>query len=120
MTDNIHNYGYRAPRYCADFHLLLQTLNPSPMILDAHCTSLSEDGLAAEVNASLEIGTNLTIIMTLPGSPRSLRVSARVTNLQADGYGFAFVFGDDEMKRYLRNYLESNSSSMVRSPYSTD
>jgi hypothetical protein len=116
MTDKLYNYGYRALRYCVDFHFLLQVLDPRPAIFEAHCTALSENGLAAEVNASLAVGMHVTMILTLPDGPRSMRINATVTNLRRGSYGFAFTSPSEDTQRYLRNYLESHCSSMIRSP----
>jgi PilZ domain-containing protein len=116
VTDNIYSYGYRAPRYRADFRLLVQSGDRVPALLDARCTDLSEDGLAAKTKASLEIGTTVTLIMTLPGISNSMRIAARVTNRQVEGYGFAFIFSSHNERSYMHEYLESRRSSMVRSP----
>jgi hypothetical protein len=116
LTDKIYNYGYRAPRYRADFRLLLQTTDRSPGLLDARCTDLSEDGLAAAINGALEIGARVTLIITLPGTSTSMRIAAKVTNRQVGGYGFAFIFSSHNERSYMHEYLESRRSSMVRSP----
>jgi hypothetical protein len=116
VTDNIYSYGYRAPRYPADFRLLLQTDERIPALLDARCTDLSEGGLAAKTKASLQIGTTVTLIMTLPGVSTSMRIAARVTNRQVEGYGLAFIFSSNNDRSYMHNYLESRRSSMVGSP----
>lgn len=116
MTDKIYNYGYRAPRFRADFRLLLQPADRNPGLLDARCTDLSEDGLAAEVNASLEIGTRVMLILTLPGTPTSMRIPARVTNRQVGGYGFAFILSSQNERSYMHEYLESRRSSSISSP----
>jgi len=116
VPDEIYKYGYRAPRYRADFSLLLQTDERLPSLVDARCTDLSEDGLAVKTRASLQIGAHVTLILTLPGISTSMRIAARVTNRQVDGYGFAFVFSSQNERSYMRDYLESRRSSMVRSP----
>jgi hypothetical protein len=116
VTDNIYNYGYRVPRFRADFRLLLQTTGPNPVLLDARCTDLSENGLAAEINASLEIGAMVTLILTLPGNSTSMRISAKVTNCRVGSYGFAFVFSSQDLQTYMHEYFESRQSSMLRSP----
>ncbi len=116
VTDQIHNYGYRVPRFRADFRLLLQTTDRNPMLLDARCTDLSEAGLAAEINASLEIGAQVTLILTLPGNSTSMRIAAKVTNRRVGGYGFAFIFSSHNEQSYMHEYLESRQSSMLRSP----
>ena len=120
MTDNIYNYGYRVPRFRANFCLLLQTDERFPALLDARCTDLSEDGLAAETKASLEIGAKVTLILTLPGISTSMRILARVTNRQVEGYGFAFIFSSQNERSYMHEYLESLRLSMVRSPESSE
>lgn len=116
MTTKIHDYGYRTPRYQADFRLLLQCAPPSTVLIDARCTALSEDGLAAEVNMPLEVGTRVMLILMLPGKTRSIKIGARVTNRQLEVYGFAFIFSSLHEQKYMRDYIESQRSTMVRSP----
>jgi PilZ domain len=116
LPENIYKFGYRAPRYRADFQLLLQTDERVPTLMDARCTDLSEDGLAAKTKAALQIGARVTLILTLPGVSTSMRIPARVTNRQVDGYGFAFLFSSQNERSYMHEYLESRRSSMVRSP----
>jgi PilZ domain len=114
--NNIHNYGYRLPRYQADFCLLLQTDERLPALLDARCTDLSEEGLAAETKAALEVGARVTFLLTLPGTSTKMRIAARVTNRQVEGYGFAFIFSSQNERSYMREYIESQRLNMVRSP----
>jgi len=119
VTDTIYNYGYRTPRFPADFHLLLQTDDRLPRLLNAHCTNLSEDGLAVENNDPLEIGGKVTLILTLPGNPTSMRITARVTNRHKDGYGLAFVFCSENERNYISEYLQYTASSLLKTRNST-
>ncbi|MGA9504943.1 MAG: PilZ domain-containing protein [Terriglobales bacterium] len=105
VTDKIYNYGYRTPRFPMDFSLLLQTNDRLPALLEAHCSDLSEDGLAAEIAAPLEIGAKVTLILTLPGNPTAIRLSATVTNQNPGGYGFAFIFSSPSQRNYISDYL---------------
>ena len=116
MNDKIYNYGYRAPRFRADFRLLLQPDHPHSVLIDARCTDLSVDGLSAESKAALGIGALVTLVLTLPGTAISRRIAARVTNCKANGHGFAFIFSSHQEQSFLCEYLESQRSTMVRSP----
>jgi Tfp pilus assembly protein PilZ len=116
VTDTISNYGYRTPRFRADFRLLMQIDDRHPALLDAQCTDLSEEGLAADTKASLEIGVQVTLILALPGTSTPMRVSAKVIHRQSKGYGFAFVFSSADQRRHMSEYLESRRTSVVRSP----
>ncbi len=107
MTDKIYNYAYRTPRFEVDFRLLLQTDDYPPRLLDARCTNLSEDGLAVEIIESLEIGTKVTLVLTLPGSATSMRIPAKVFNRHQSGYGFAFIFPSQSERKYICDYLAS-------------
>ena len=107
VTDKIYNYGYRTPRFPADFRLLLQTDDRLPALLEAHCSNLSEGGLAAEINEPLEIGAKVTLILTLPGKSASMRIAARVAYRNRNGYGFAFIFSSQNERNYICDYLAS-------------
>ena len=115
MTERIYNYGYRAPRFRADFRFLLQIDGRLPALLDAHCTDLSEVGLAAEIKVALEIGAKVTLILALPGTSTPMRVTANVIHRQSKGYGFAFDFSSPNQQRQMSEYLESRRTNMVRS-----
>jgi hypothetical protein len=106
VTDGLYDYGYRSPRYSADFRLLVHCIHPEAAVFDARCTMLSEDGLAAELSGYLELGTIATLIFTLPQTATPLRIGARVTNRQLNGYGFAFILFSDQVQLYLRDYLD--------------
>ena len=108
MTENFHDYGYRAPRLPVGFGLLMQTQDGDRAMLNGLCTDLSEDGLAVDSQASLEIGDRVTLIMTLPGTAKSLRLAASVTNCQAGGYGLAFVFSSPMERSFMQEYLKSH------------
>ena len=64
--ENIREFEYRAPRFPADFHFLLQT-ELQPRVLYAHCFEISECGLVARLSEALEVDTRATLILTLPG-----------------------------------------------------
>jgi hypothetical protein len=105
LTDKIYNYGYRTPRVPANFRLSLQTGDRLPTLLDARCSNLSEDGLAAEIEKPLEIGAKVTLIFTLPDNSTSIRIAARVIHHYPGGYGFAFIFSSENERNYIRAYL---------------
>jgi hypothetical protein len=103
----IYNYGYRTPRFPADFSFLLQTDDRLPKLLEAHCSDISEEGLAAETNAHLEVDARVTLILTLPGNVSSIRIAGKVINRREGGYGFAFVFSCQKERDHVCDYLES-------------
>jgi hypothetical protein len=115
MSQNVYTFGYRVPRFHTDFHLLLQIEGPRPTLLDGRCTDISEGGLGAEFNASLEVGMNVNLILTLPDSSTSLRVAARVSNRNGDYYGLSFTFlsaaDQDRVRRYIRSLQTARSAS---------
>jgi hypothetical protein len=107
MTENFHDYGYRAPRLPVGFGLLLQTQNANRPVLNGLCTDLSEDGLAVDTGGLLDIGEQVTLIMTLPGTATSVRLAASVTNSRAGGYGLSFIFSSPRERSFMQEYLES-------------
>lgn len=115
MTDNIYNYGYRVSRFDADFRLILQLDHRQPESVVARCTNLSEGGLGAEIKVSLEIGTEVTLILTLPGSSPSMRITAKVIHRRGEDYGFAFIFSSQSQQIDMRDYIESWRSRLGHS-----
>jgi hypothetical protein len=107
MSKGVYSFGYRVPRFRADFHLLLQTEDRQPVLLDGRCTDISEDGLGAQFRELLEVGSKVNLILTLPSRSTSLRVAARVTNRKGDFHGFAFVFSSQGEREQVQRYIES-------------
>lgn len=107
MTEQIHNYGYRTPRFEVDFRLLVQTDDRLPRLLDARCINLSEDGLAVETSEPLELDANVTLILSLPGLSNSIRIAAKVSNFHQQGYGFAFIYSSPSERKYICDFLAS-------------
>lgn len=105
--EKIYNYGYRTPRFPVDFRLLLQTDERLPRLLEARCLNLSEDGLALDISEPLDLGANVTLILTLPGNSTSMRILAKVSNCNQDGYGVAFLFSSQNQRKYICDYLAS-------------
>jgi Tfp pilus assembly protein PilZ len=101
----VQEFGYRAPRFPADFHLLLQISDPKPRIVDAQCTDISSDGLAAKMAESLSIGTKVTLIITLPGNSESLHIAGRVSHQQFGEHGFAFIFSSQRERECVQKYV---------------
>jgi hypothetical protein len=112
VTDNIYNYGYRTPRFRVSLHLFLQVDDPHGEIANAHCTDMSEAGLAAEVKIPLEIGAKVTLIFTLPGTSTPMRIVASVVHRQIDRYGFVFAFSSQSQRDTVHAYLESRYARM--------
>jgi len=111
----IQDYGYRLPRFCANFSLLLQISDPKPRLIDARCRDISEDGLAARIAESLEVGTRVTLLLTLPGKAASLPIAATVSHQDRGDHGFTFNFLSqderEEVYKYVLTLRNRNSTS---------
>ncbi len=109
----IREFGYRKPRFRADFHFLLQTEGQGSQLLSARCTDISEEGLAAFVSAELDVGTAVTFILTLPEGPTSIRLRAIVNYHIEQCHGFKFVFSSDREREFVYRYLADLRSSTI-------
>jgi hypothetical protein len=115
----IKEFGYRVPRFPADFRLLLQTSDPEPRLLDARCRDISEDGLAAQVPETFPVGTPVILVLTLPGKPISLRIAATVSHQDNGEHGFAFKFSSQNQREQVQKYvltLRSGNFALRRTP----
>ena len=101
----VREFGYRKPRFPADFRLLMQIENPQPHLLDARCRDMSEDGLAAQIAEPLSIGTRVNFKFTLPAPHASIRIAAKVTDRNPATYGFTFIFSSQQERSFVRQYL---------------
>ena len=107
QKSRVQEFGYRVPRFPADFHLLLQTGDPEPRVLEARCTDISVDGLAVRMPDRLSVGTRVTLVLTLPGSSTSLRVAGRVIYQKNDEHGLTFVFSSPQERESVGKQLSS-------------
>jgi len=115
----VTKFGYRVPRFPADFRLLVQTIEPESTLLDARCRDISEDGLAAHIPQSLKVGTRVVLLLTLPGKTTCLRVAATVSHQDHGEHGFAFNFSSQNQREHVQKYvvsLRSGSFALRRSP----
>jgi Tfp pilus assembly protein PilZ len=103
----VQEFGYRVPRFPADFQLLLQTGDPEPRVLEARCTDISADGLAVRMSERLSVGTQVTLVLTLPGSSTSLRIAGRVIYQKNDEHGLTFVFSSPQERESVGKHLSS-------------
>lgn len=109
----IQEFGYRVPRFPADFHFLLQINDPQPRVLDAQCTDISCDGLAAKMAEGLSVGTQVTLMLSLPGRPETLRIGGRVSHQHNGEHGFAFLFTSQRERDCIQKYVSSFRTKTV-------
>ena len=102
----VKEFGYRKPRFRADFRLLMQIEGPGSRLLDARCRDMSEDGLAAQIADRLSVGTHVNFIFTLPAPPTSLRIAAKVSNCNEKSHGFTFIYSSQQERDFIQEYLE--------------
>ena len=105
LERHIREFGYRKPRVCANFHLWLQTGGADARVLDARCRDLSEDGLAAELNEPLAVGTCVEFVFTLPNSPGSFHLKATVASQNDCVHGFNFIYSSQAERDFIDDYL---------------
>lgn len=115
----VQDFGYRLPRFPADFSLLLQISDPEPRLIDARCRDISEDGLAARIPESFSVGTRVTLLLTLPGKSTSLPIAATVSHQDRGDHGFTFRFSSQNEREQVQKYvltLRSGTFALRRSP----
>jgi hypothetical protein len=111
-VENIREFEYRAPRFPADFHFLLQT-ELQPRVLYAHCFEISECGLVARLSEALEVDTRATLILTLPGDRTTMPVAAIVTRRRGFDHAFSFLFPAGNGREHLRQYFLTAGNSQI-------
>ena len=118
-NSKIQEFGYRTPRFPADFQFLLQINDPKPRLIDARCVDISSDGLAARMAESLSAGTLVTLMLALPGHTSTLRIAARVSHQHQGEHGFAFIFASQQERESIQKYVATMRTSTLalrRSP----
>lgn len=120
MTDQpesrIREFRYRVPRFPGGFHFVLQVSDPKPRLLDARCTDISADGLAAKVVECLRVGTQVALVLAFPGESNTLRIAGRVSHLQNGEHGIAFIFASPQERELVQKYLASVRARAAASP----
>jgi len=81
-------------------------------------TDLSCGGVFIELQPSSDfrVGQQLSLIFKLPTHGESLRVRARVKNLQSQGIGCEFVDLSEENDRIIRHYFETFKDTLILRP----
>jgi len=111
MSNCTQKFEYRPPRFQTDFPICLQCDRPSTGLIHGQCTNISEDGLGAVFTASLDLGSLVNLLFTLPRSSTSTRVAARVVTKVEDSYGFVFLFPSQAQRDSVRRYIASVRSN---------
>jgi hypothetical protein len=101
----IKQYGYRKPRFKANFRFWLETEGPESRMLDARCFDLGEDGLGAQLVEQLSVGSQVTCVFTLPHSATSLHIAAQVVSSNEHTHGFRFLYASQMERDFIHDYL---------------
>ena len=101
----VKEFGYRKPRFQADFSLWVQTDEPQVRALSAHCFDIGEDGIGAELTEPLNIGQKVRFVFTLPRANCSWHVAAKVINRHENQYGFLFLYGSASEREFIHDFL---------------
>lgn len=104
--EQVQEYVCRAPRFFTNFTFFVQ-IAPGLGLREARCYELAESGLAAQVAEPIRAGTNVTLLLTLPGDAVTLRIPAQVSGQRGHDHGFAFIFRNLEEQTYLHRYFAS-------------
>jgi len=106
-SDEVRDFGFRNPRARANFQFCLQ-LNSTKEMLWAVCTDISEQGLAADLLRGLAVGSEVTLMLDLPGSRVPVPIQAVVNHQQDDRrHGFTFVYSSEEERALVQAFLRS-------------
>ena len=113
MTDD-HNFGsarsfgFRAPRISTNFSFTLEVIATGQRY-DAICTDLSEDGLAAEMPASLPAKTLVVMRLLLPGAMQPVPIRGTVEYNQQQRCGVTFLYSSPEERQQIQSFIQSAS-----------
>jgi hypothetical protein len=102
----VYSFSYRLPRFNVDFRFWLHVEQEGGEVLNARCLDISEEGLAAELSASLSIGTAVILSLPLPGPANTLLVRANVIHAKEKNHGFRFMFLSQGERDKVYSYLE--------------
>jgi hypothetical protein len=102
---NIKQYGYRKPRFKADFRLWLETEGPNARMLDARCFDLGEDGLGAQLADRLQVNSRVKFVFSLPHSPTSVHIAAKVVSCNEHTHGFMFLYSSQLERDFIHQCL---------------
>lgn len=105
---SVRPFGFRAPRVSTNFSFLVEVPSTGKQ-LQAVCTDISEDGLAAELPEPLDPKTNLIIRMLLPGGTVPLQIPGSVEYSQDRRCGLTFLYSSPEERDQVRIFVQSIS-----------
>ncbi len=102
----VRAFGFRSPRFPVNFNFSLEVL-PSGERLEAVCTDISEDGLAADLLQKLSVATQVTMWLLFPGSSIPVRIKASVEYRHDRRHGFNFLYSSHDERAQVRAYVQS-------------
>ena len=105
---SVRPFGFRAPRASSNFSFLVEVTSSGKQ-LQAVCTDISEDGLAADMAEPLEPKTNLIIRMLLPGGTVPVQIPGSVEYSQGRRCGLTFLYSSPEDREQVRIFVQSIS-----------
>jgi len=99
---NLRKFDYRTPRF--DLSLRVKILAPWGPI-EARCCDLSEQGMGAELETGLMIGSEVSVVFWSAEDSHPVQVRARVSYAEGRRHGFVFLFTSAEERQAVTTYL---------------
>lgn len=99
----MQRFQYRHPRFKVNAPLTFYLTPGSP--LRGRCIDISADGMKAELDQDVPVGSVLRLELSLGGD--SLALAARVAYYDQNYYGLVFEFSSDEERSLLGERLQA-------------
>jgi hypothetical protein len=104
----VRSFGFRAPRVATNFSFFLEVVATGER-LEARCTDISEDGLAAESPQPIAPKAEVTVRMLLPGATTLLQIQGSVEYSQECRCGVNFLNLSAEERKQIQLFVQSAS-----------
>jgi len=110
---NVNQEKREYPRLDFDCPVVIPGVDGAKKIKDLSC-----GGVFVEVKPSsaFKVGQEVSLIFKLPTHTESLRIKAKVKNLQPQGIGCKFIDIDQQTEQVIRHYFETFKDTMMLEP----
>lgn len=110
---NVDREKRKYPRLDFDCPVVIPGVEGAKKITDLSCGGVF---IELQPSSAFKVGQQINLVFKLPTHGESLRVRARVINLQAQGIGCKFVDLSQQTEQIIQNYFNTFKDTLMLKP----
>lgn len=110
---NVNREKRKYPRLDFDCPVVILGVEGTKKITDLSCGGVF---IELQPSSAFKVGQKINLVFKLPTHSESLRIKAKVKNLQALGIGCQFVDLSQQTEQVIQNYFETFKDTLMLKP----